>query len=125
MAGTAKKTKPALWDKVKAKVTRGKKGGDAGQWSARKAQLAVAEYKKEGGGFWGGKSADNHLAQWSKDHSPKRRASNARTDGTKRRSDTKAETRAELYEKARHAGIAGRSRMTRDELQKALRRKRS
>ena len=39
MAATAKKTNPKLWDRVKAKVTRGTKGGKAGQWSARKADM--------------------------------------------------------------------------------------
>ncbi|WP_206667429.1 hypothetical protein [Muricoccus nepalensis] len=66
-SGTARKTDPKLWEKVKARVTRGTKGGDAGEWSARKAQLAVAEYKKAGGGYEGGKKADNHLSQWTKE----------------------------------------------------------
>ena len=50
MSDTAEKTDPALWEEVKEEVTAGSKGGRAGQWSARKAQLAVAEYKKRGGG---------------------------------------------------------------------------
>lgn len=37
MAGTAQKTNPKLWEKVKAKITKGTKGGSAGEWSARKA----------------------------------------------------------------------------------------
>jgi hypothetical protein len=37
----AKRTDPDLWDKVKAEVTAGDKGGDPGEWSARKAQMAV------------------------------------------------------------------------------------
>ncbi len=65
MAATAERTDPALWEKVKAHVTAGDKGGHAGQWSARKAQLAVAEYKKAGGGYKGRKTPDNHLAQWT------------------------------------------------------------
>ncbi|MBA1157460.1 hypothetical protein [Microvirga mediterraneensis] len=64
MAGTAKKTNPKLWETVKAKVTKGAKGGKPGQWSARKAQMAVAEYKKEGGSYEGRKSAANHLRKW-------------------------------------------------------------
>ncbi len=68
MAATAEKTDPALWEKVKASVTAGDKGGHAGQWSARKAQLAVAEYKKAGGGYKGKKAADNHLAEWTHEH---------------------------------------------------------
>ena len=66
MASTAKKTNPKLWDKVKGKVLRADKGGKPGQWSARKAQLAVADYKKEGGGYEGPKQADNHLSQWTR-----------------------------------------------------------
>jgi hypothetical protein len=65
MAGTAQRTDPALWDKVKDQVTKGDKGGNAGQWSARKAQLAVSEYKKAGGGYRGKKDPENHLAQWT------------------------------------------------------------
>ncbi|MBB3019364.1 hypothetical protein FHR70_002429 [Microvirga lupini] len=64
MAGTAKKTNSRLWETVKAKVTKSAKGGKEGQWSARKAQMAVAEYKKEGGGYEGRKTSDNHLKQW-------------------------------------------------------------
>ncbi|MGT2478327.1 hypothetical protein ACU4GR_04150 [Methylobacterium oryzae CBMB20] len=65
MSGTAKKTDPKLWEKVKTHVTKSEKGGKAGQWSARKAQIATAEYKKEGGGYAGKKVADNHLQQWT------------------------------------------------------------
>lgn len=67
MAASAKKTDPKLWDKVKDRVTKGDKGGEAGQWSARKAQLAVQEYKKAGGGYEGRKTADNHLSQWTQE----------------------------------------------------------
>ena len=67
MAERAKRTDEKLWEKVKARVTKGSKGGDAGEWSARKAQLAVSEYKKAGGGYEGGKSADNSLTQWTKE----------------------------------------------------------
>lgn len=65
MAGTAKKTDPKLWEKVKKQVTKSEKGGKPGQWSARKAQMATAEYQKEGGGYAGRKSNDNHLKQWT------------------------------------------------------------
>ena len=65
MAGTAKKTDPKLWDKVKSEVTKGDKGGKPGQWSARKAQLAVHDYKSEGGQYEGDKQPDNHLSQWT------------------------------------------------------------
>ena len=65
MAKTSKKTDPELWEKVKGDVTAGDKGGRPGQWSARKAQMAVQEYKKEGGGYIGPKSEDNALAKWT------------------------------------------------------------
>ena len=62
MSKTAQKTHPELWDKVKSEFTRSGKGGEPGQWSARKAQLALQEYKKRGGGYLG--SGDNSLKQW-------------------------------------------------------------
>ena len=34
-----------------AAIKRGTKGGRAGQWSARKAQLLALRYKKAGGGY--------------------------------------------------------------------------
>ncbi|MFL1460698.1 DUF3140 domain-containing protein [Roseococcus sp. DSY-14] len=67
MPATATKTDPSLWRRTVARVKRGTKGGEAGEWSARKAQLATAEYKKAGGGYRGGKSADNHLSQWTEE----------------------------------------------------------
>ncbi|MGY2047358.1 DUF5872 domain-containing protein [Methylobacterium sp. JK268] len=67
MAGTAKKSDPKLWDRVKDKVTRSSKGGKPGQWSARKAQLAVHDYKEAGGGYEGKKTSDNHLTQWTEE----------------------------------------------------------
>jgi hypothetical protein len=65
MSAVAEKTDPKLWDKVKDEVTKSDKGGRPGQWSARKAQLATQEYKKEGGHYKGKKTADNHLQQWA------------------------------------------------------------
>jgi hypothetical protein len=67
MAGTAEKTDPKLWEKIKKRVTNSNKGGQPGQWSARKAQLATQEYKRAGGGYRGKKTADNHLLQWEKE----------------------------------------------------------
>jgi hypothetical protein len=67
MSETAEKTDPDLWEKVKDEITAGAKGGKKGQWSARKAQMAVAEYKKRGGGYKGGKDEDNSLHQWSEE----------------------------------------------------------
>jgi len=44
-------TKPALRKRLFNKIKAGTKGGKAGQWSARKAQLLASEYKKAGGGY--------------------------------------------------------------------------
>jgi hypothetical protein len=67
MARTAEKSDPKLWGKVKRQVTAGDKGGRKGQWSARKAQLAVQEYKRQGGGYKGAKSKDNALERWTEE----------------------------------------------------------
>ncbi len=67
MAETAEKTDPDLWKSVKNDVTKQGKGGKPGQWSARKAQLAVQEYKSQGGGYKGRKTADNHLSTWTRE----------------------------------------------------------
>ena len=44
-------TDPALRHRLKEKIQDGDKGGRPGQWSARKSQLLVTEYEKEGGGY--------------------------------------------------------------------------
>ncbi len=44
-------TKPTMRKKLFEKIKAGSKGGDAGEWSARKAQLLAREYKKAGGGY--------------------------------------------------------------------------
>lgn len=62
----AKKNNPRLWDKLKKEVTAGSKGGEPGMWSARKAQLLTALYKKRGGTFSGKKSPNLSLARWTR-----------------------------------------------------------
>ena len=59
------RTNEALWSRVKNEVQRGSKGGHPGQWSARKAQLAVKLYKDRGGKFKGPRSANNSLHRWT------------------------------------------------------------
>mgnify|MGYP000695842097 FL=1 len=44
-------TKPTLRKRLFNKIMREGKGGAPGQWSARKAQLLAAEYKRAGGGY--------------------------------------------------------------------------
>ena len=162
MSETATRTDPKLWDRIKAEVTAGDKGGKAGEWSARKAQMAVAAYKKAGGGYRGGRDADNSLRQWTEEewgtgsgepsgetgerYLPKA-AREALSDEeyrrttAKKRADTRRgkqfsaqprdvadktrpfrdhRTKSDLYAEARKRGIAGRSRMTKDQLVAAL-----
>jgi hypothetical protein len=62
------RTDPALWAKVKKEVTAGSKGGRPGQWSARKAQMAVQTYKARGGTYCGPKTkAQKSLTRWTKE----------------------------------------------------------
>jgi hypothetical protein len=44
-------TDPKLRERLKKKILAGDKGGDPGEWSARKAQLLTKEYEKTGGGY--------------------------------------------------------------------------
>ena len=44
-------TKPAMRKRQFARIKAGGKGGAPGQWSARKAQMLAAAYKKAGGGY--------------------------------------------------------------------------
>ena len=167
MAKETERTDPKLWDKVKEEVTEGDKGGEPGQWSARKAQLAVNAYKHEGGGYAGERDPHNSLKEWgdedwgtgsgkpsgetherylpkaAREHLTKKEY--ARTTA-KKRADTKkgeqfsaqpadvarksaryrdghdgaGKTKAELYEMAKAKDVAGRSKMTKAELAKAV-----
>jgi hypothetical protein len=64
---SAKKSNPSLWKRIVSEVKSGSKGGNPGQWSARKAQLAVARYKKSGGGYSGKKESSNSLSKWTRE----------------------------------------------------------
>ena len=44
-------TKPRMRENLFKKIKAGSKGGKAGQWSARKAQMLAKEYKAKGGGY--------------------------------------------------------------------------
>ena len=44
-------TKPGMRKALFNKIKAGSKGGNPGQWSARKAQLLAVQYKKAGGGY--------------------------------------------------------------------------
>jgi hypothetical protein len=44
-------TKPTMRKALFEKIKAGSKGGDPGEWSARKAQMLAREYKAKGGGY--------------------------------------------------------------------------
>jgi len=44
-------TKPEMRKTLFKKIKAGTKGGDPGEWSARKAQALAKEYKAKGGGY--------------------------------------------------------------------------
>tara|TARA_R110000751_G_scaffold68537_2_gene139562 strand:- start:160 stop:348 length:189 start_codon:yes stop_codon:yes gene_type:complete len=44
-------TKPAMRKRQFARIKAGSKGGKAGQWSGRKAQMLAKAYKAAGGGY--------------------------------------------------------------------------
>ena len=44
-------TKPGMRKSIFERIKAGGKGGNPGQWSARKAQMLAQQYKKAGGGY--------------------------------------------------------------------------
>jgi hypothetical protein len=44
-------TKPTMRKTLFNRIKAGTKGGKAGQWSARKAQMLARMYKSKGGGY--------------------------------------------------------------------------
>ena len=44
-------TKPTMRKNLFNKIKAGTSGGNAGQWSARKAQMLAKQYKAAGGGY--------------------------------------------------------------------------
>ena len=44
-------TKPAMRKQLFNQIKAGSKGGKAGQWAARKAQMLAKQYKAKGGGY--------------------------------------------------------------------------
>ena len=44
-------TKPTMRKSLVASVKASGKGGNPGQWSARKAQMVAKQYKAKGGGY--------------------------------------------------------------------------
>lgn len=62
-----KYTEPQLRRDIKEELKAGDKGGDPGQWSARKSQMLVQEYEKRGGGYKDDERDDaaKSLEDWS------------------------------------------------------------
>ena len=82
-------TEPELRERLKEQIKAGDKGGQPGQWSARKSQLLVREYEKAGGGYVdeGHRTdAQKHLEQWSEQdwHTASGGAQARGADGTSR-----------------------------------------
>ena len=44
-------TKPTMRKQLFNKIKAGSKGGDAGEWSARKSQMLAKQYKAKGGSY--------------------------------------------------------------------------
>ena len=44
-------TKPSMRKTLFQRIKAGDKGGNSGQWSARKAQMLAKQYKAKGGGY--------------------------------------------------------------------------
>ena len=60
-----KYTKPGLRERIKDRIMAGSKGGKAGEWSARKAQMLAKAYKENGGGYKGGEGkSQKSLKRW-------------------------------------------------------------
>jgi len=63
-----KYTDPELRARLKEEIQAGDRGGQPGQWSARKAQLLAREYDKAGGGYRGGRDeTQQHLVEWTEE----------------------------------------------------------
>jgi hypothetical protein len=162
-------TDPELREKIKDELMQSDKGGKKGKWSARKSQLLVQEYEKQGGGYKGKKDKEaKSLEKWTEeDWQTKEGDANARKGGktsrylpkavwdelspeekqeaekVKAKGSKNAEqhvaytpavkkalqkvkkepntpTKAALMKEARELDIRGRSKMNKDELQKAV-----
>jgi len=61
-------TKPDLRERLKRQIMAGSQGGRPGQWSARKAQLLAARYRKAGGGYKRGlRKNQRSLKKWTRE----------------------------------------------------------
>jgi hypothetical protein len=82
-----KYTHPDLREKIKEEIKASDKGGEKGQWSARKSQLLTREYEKQGGGYKGEKGqSQKNLEKWTEEEwQTKEGDASARTGGETKR----------------------------------------
>jgi hypothetical protein len=68
-AKTHNYTDPVLRERLKKKILAGDKGGDPGEWSARKAQLLTRAYEKAGGAYKNSKRTESQksLQTWTEE----------------------------------------------------------
>lgn len=63
-----KYTHPEMREEIKEEIKQSGKGGDPGQWSARKSQLLTQEYERRGGGYKGEQDEDQKdLQRWTEE----------------------------------------------------------
>jgi hypothetical protein len=62
-------TDPKLRERLKKKIKAGDKGGDPGEWSARKSQLLTKAYEKAGGGYKTSQRTESQesLGEWTEE----------------------------------------------------------
>ncbi|MCT7660013.1 DUF5872 domain-containing protein [Mycobacterium deserti] len=90
----AEYTKPELRERIKEQIKASDKGGKKGQWSARKSQLLIQEYERQGGGYKGPKDKrQKSLEKWQHEEWQTR-------DGDARARGEGGETRRYLPKKA-------------------------
>ena len=116
-----KYTHPDLREKIKEEIKASDKGGEEGQWSARKSQLLTQEYEKQGGGYKGEKGqSQKNLEKWTDEEwQTKDGDANARKDGeTKRYLPKKAwesmneEEKRETDRRKREGSMKGRQHVS-------------
>ncbi|MBJ3777600.1 Rho termination factor N-terminal domain-containing protein [Acuticoccus mangrovi] len=132
---TAQPTRPRLWEVVKDELIWSDEGGEPGEWSARKAQLAAAEYERRGGSYRAADLGDAHLARWSAPATPAATREVRRGGAGHRYSQQSAEfaektaqfgkriieaRKSDLIALARDLGVRGPTRMTKTELARAI-----
>lgn len=82
-----KYTHPEMREEIKEEIKTSDKGGNPGQWSARKSQLLAQEYEKRGGGYKGEKDeSQKYLEKWTEEEwQTKEGEAQAREDGETKR----------------------------------------